>query len=755
MNPHQPLETIRKIETLLGISLQAVPTDLKRPLRAVAVTKKDTPKYLLDPKGEKLIGLNLADLGLTDTQWKEVLPLLVPDDLQALSLCDNQITEFRAEWGFQNLEWLNLYDNPLSFPPEEIVAGGHKAILNYLKELGKGDVVVYEAKLLILGEAGAGKTTLARKLKDTDAPMPEVEETTTGIEVNRWLTQQPGKPDFTAHLWDFGGQVIYHSTHQFFLSKRSLYVLVLDGRLEEDPHYWLKVQDLLGEESPVIILLNKKGEARESLAFHELQGLYPNLVKPHEVFSLKDEPDALDSFRQKVLGQIRDLPHIRKNEKVPRIWAEVRTRLETIAQTKDYIPLEQYREICEEVGLKEPERQDFLSDFLHSLGVILHFSKEPGLKKMVILQPTWATNAVYKILDHTREPEQMPGHLTQADLNRIWSDPRYRDATDELVTLMEKFELCYPLPGKRGEYIFPQLLSQDKPAYSWSKADQLQYHYVYGFMPKGIVTRLIVRLQRYIQHQDTVWRRGAVFAYVGAEAEVIEDYQERRIEIKTTGTNRKDFLSIITHEINGINSAFDFDERTKVSELIPCNCSGCNAEENPYFFTKEVLQNAKAKGVETLQCQKSFGNIPIGGLFENVFPPGPMRDRPDESKKEKTWHQTYIEVHGNIGNLNLDQRSLSSYVPPMQRLVEAQWEAQLITKDDYDELMDILEDIKETEKPNDRQKKRWKRWLGKAADAGRKFVGKRIEKGADTAVGEGVKEWVEGGGLDSMMNLLG
>ena len=31
-----------------------------------------------------------------------------------------------------------------------------------------------------------------------------------------------------------------HATHQFFLSKRSLYILVLDGRKEEDAEYWLR-----------------------------------------------------------------------------------------------------------------------------------------------------------------------------------------------------------------------------------------------------------------------------------------------------------------------------------------------------------------------------------------------------------------------------------------------------------------------------------------------------------------------------------
>jgi GTPase SAR1 family protein len=36
---------------------------------------------------------------------------------------------------------------------------------------------------------------------------------------------------FRVNIWDFGGQEIYHQTHQFFLSKRSLY---LDEILDSD-----------------------------------------------------------------------------------------------------------------------------------------------------------------------------------------------------------------------------------------------------------------------------------------------------------------------------------------------------------------------------------------------------------------------------------------------------------------------------------------------------------------------------------------
>jgi hypothetical protein len=51
-----------------------------------------------------------------------------------------------------------------------------------------------------------------------------------------------------------------HATHQFFLSKRSLYILVLDGRKEEDAEYWLKHIESFGGDSPVLM----RGDSRNA-----------------------------------------------------------------------------------------------------------------------------------------------------------------------------------------------------------------------------------------------------------------------------------------------------------------------------------------------------------------------------------------------------------------------------------------------------------------------------------------------------------
>ena len=58
----------------------------------------------------------------------------------------------------------------------------------------------------------------------------------------------------------------------------------------------------------------------------------------------------------------------------------------------------EYKLICDQEGIKSESEQNTLVDFLHDLGVILHFRDIPLLNTHV-LEPEWVTNAVYKLVN--------------------------------------------------------------------------------------------------------------------------------------------------------------------------------------------------------------------------------------------------------------------------------------------------------------------------------------------------------------------
>jgi hypothetical protein len=318
-------------------------------------------------------------------------------------------------------------------------------MLNYFQEKsGQGVDHLYEAKLLIVGEGGAGKTSLIRRLYQKGQPLPEEAATTKGIDIHRHDFRLDNGRTFRLNVWDFGGQEIYHATHQFFLTKRSLYVLLDDTRKDyktvqdEGFKYWLEVVDQLGDHSPVLIFQNEKGGRSKTIDEAGIKGRFSNVKEVHKGnLEYTDTADKLGKALEYFAGQ---LPHI--GEELPARWVAIRADIEALAQQQAYIDQQAYFALYTKHLDFDRGKALYLSRYLHDLGVFLHFQDDDLLARTVILQNTWATEAVFKMLDDEAVKEAM-GRFTRQDCRRVWQTSAYADMHPELLALMQNFELCY------------------------------------------------------------------------------------------------------------------------------------------------------------------------------------------------------------------------------------------------------------------------------------------------------------------------
>lgn len=118
-------------------------------------------------------------------------------NLQWLDLSRNQFTTV-PEWLVElpKLERLYLFDNPTVTPPPEVLnLKAHTPVnlesLRAFFRQAQQAARLYEAKLLIVGEPGAGKTSLTRKLLNPTASLPAKDESTEGIDVFTWTFPLP------------------------------------------------------------------------------------------------------------------------------------------------------------------------------------------------------------------------------------------------------------------------------------------------------------------------------------------------------------------------------------------------------------------------------------------------------------------------------------------------------------------------------------------------------------------------------------
>jgi internalin A len=260
-----------------------------------------------------------------------------------------------------------------------------------------------------------------------------------------------------------------------------------------------------------------------------------------------------------------------------------------------------------------------LSRYLHDLGVFLHFQDDPLLARTVILQNPWATEAVFRILDDEIVKTHL-GRFNSADCKRLWRDSVYVDMHPELLALMQRFELCYLLADSQPQtWLAPQLLPPAKPIAltNWREPEDLVLRYRYDFMPKGIISRLMVRLHRFVRNPEMAWVTGVLFERDDTTLLVELLASGNEIELRARGPERRALLSVIAADLDALNDSVQ-GLPDKVDKRIPCNCKKCRAVSVPEFFVQKNLLKRKEDNRLKVECPDSYEDVDVLELLDGL-----------------------------------------------------------------------------------------------------------------------------------------
>ncbi len=649
---------------LSGNQLTTLPPEIAQLVNLQTLELTDNQLTALLPEIAQLV--NLQTLELTDNQLTALLPeiaqlvnlqglslsynqltALSPEiaqlvNLQTLELTDNQLTALPSEIAqLVNLQWLNLNnnqltalppeiaqlalrieaniasedeeymglflkDNPLPIPPEILKDHQHPTkITNYYFQLQKDKKPLNEAKMLIVGQGGVGKTSLVNRL--TKDIYNDAENKTEGIQINQWQIKVKDE-NIRLNIWDFGGQEIMHATHQFFLTKRSLYILVLDARQGEQEsrvEYWLKLIQSFGGDSPIIILINKTDEHRLDINKRGLKAKYPSLKTFFDISCKTGK--GIPEFIKNLKYQLDNLEHV--HDPFPSDWFKVKEALEDMSQ--DFIGYDEYVQMCQQKKVQDELSQHTLIDFLHDLGIVLNFREDklrPQLCETNILNPEWVTEGVYKLLN-SFELNQNKGILKVDQLGTLLDAKRYpKDRQALIIEIMEKFELCFEIKGsKRQQFLIPELLQKDELDINWDYDNSLAFQYHYDVLPSSILSRFIVRMQELIS-KKTYWHSGVVLVQNDNKALVKSDTEDKKMFIWINGKpeTRREFLTLIRKEFEYLHQS--------IPKINP-------TEQVPYkteIISYEDLLISEEMGKNTFFIPKLREETPISQLLDGI-----------------------------------------------------------------------------------------------------------------------------------------
>ncbi|MFZ2897505.1 MAG: COR domain-containing protein [Saprospiraceae bacterium] len=507
-------------------------------------------------------------------------------NIHSISVRNNKLETLPKEiLNLEKLERLDVSGNPkLYHPPLEIANQGVDAIKRWFRSIEKEEDIVYlyEAKLVFIGNGQVGKTTIRENLLDKNYGLTQ-HPSTHGLDTKQWeipISYEGKDIVFTFNMWDFGGQGRYRVVQQFFCSRNSLYLYVTEPD-DDVIHgwdkyvgfpYWLSFISAFSfnrrenRKSPVIYILNKMDkEGVVKIDDHKSISSFDQ-IKSFVKVSCKTGEGLLE-LENEVKSHIKETGMV--GVAFNKAWLKLKKDLED--RKDDYIHISAYYSLSKSYGIEKEEAKVWLN-YLNAIGTILYFPRTLTLKNYVILDPNWARLIAYKVID-SELVEANAGRFRMDDVEEIWGseiDPVFA------IDLLETFELCYKTTirndygEKETEFVFPLLFPTNKsPKYPELEFDEETIFYEYkfkDFLPAGMLSTLMVRRNSLIENNSHYWRNGVLLKVSkNYYAEVIEHWQEKKIEVKFSGNDPIELLILISNELNSIKNKLEVEKN--LSEL--------------------------------------------------------------------------------------------------------------------------------------------------------------------------------------------
>jgi GTPase SAR1 family protein len=596
----------------------------------------------LNLSNNKLISLPKSLGRLTQLQWLNLsnnkltaLPGSLGEciQLQSLDLSNNEFTDldpFLAQ--NKHLEELKLEYNPLNPELATAYKQGTDSVKAYLRAKATAQIILNEAKLILVGEGEVGKTCLMDALLGN--PWQE-HDTTHGIEIQQVkVTDLKRGKEITLNGWDFGGQRVYRPTHQLFFSAPAVYLVVWKPR--EGPQQgfvkeWIQLIKRREPSAKILVVATHGGpqQRQPDIDRQELWDLFGKETV-EEFFHIESNPNVkggrygINELKAAIARVAATLPEVGRS--VPKSFADVRAALG--ATGAPYLPLDEVLAICRTHNMDDEIARLFIT-ISHSLGHLTHYENDPALRDIVILRPDWLATAMSYVLDD-EETRKAHGLVNFARLGQLWDDPkrpadtRYPDSLHRIfLRLMERFDLSYRVAGlSKDENANPVSLIAQLVPDTTPKAEDFNKAWTPELAPgdiqqtqicrivdagngqsataEGLFYQLIVRLHRYslgrVHYPESVhWQRGLVLD-ADYNGRALLRHIGNDVHITVRAAYPQGFLNTLTDEVKYLVESFWEGLRCDVT--VPClatpDCKGL-------FEVSKLIENKK-RGRAEVPC---------------------------------------------------------------------------------------------------------------------------------------------------------
>ena len=454
-------------------------------LRTLNLSRNKLTTIPGDPSAPKLSTLNLSH-----NLFRTVPPCVGNFvDLRSLDLSHNgEIQALPMQLGkISSLSTLNLTGlTKLADPPPSVQTGTANC-MRYLKGKLKSAKPFYEMKLMVLGYARCGKTTLTTQLIGQNC-----ERNTTECNISKWEYKSFGfGPRFSFFVWDMGSAGGYYTTYQCFLTECSLYLLLFNltdgeegvGKLEP----WLTSLDLRAPSSCVLIVgthADKVPANQRASKFSDtlqkvgmLAGKFGRrlIIMPALAVGLNVGVDALrdaiyrsaEGYKQRngvaPMGQLVPSSYHKLHDHIlgPLLTEVRRGGREAIMHVEEFKALIHQLDLGDLQGEEELRAVTF---FLTNRGTLHHFDYHShNLHTLYFLDPQWLWRKLAAMMNvKGNSPYVQNSIMSMQNLPLLLNDEQFLwQHIEQILTLLDSFDITIVLDNSR--IFLPFTLPEEPP----------------------------------------------------------------------------------------------------------------------------------------------------------------------------------------------------------------------------------------------------------------------------------------------------